>query len=71
MGSPLFQAALFAFLAFWVILFMFKGLKRPPPGFEPKICEHCEHANPYSAERCEKCKETLKGHWDDFSDSAQ
>lgn len=55
MGGPAFNVMVFALIAVWIVLLALPGLKRPPPGFEPKVCPACKKSNPYNETNCKKC----------------
>ena len=56
---------LFAVLALCAVMLAIPGLRRPPPGREPKMCPACEHFNSYKLTACEKCGEALKEPYED------
>ena len=55
MGSPLLIAVLFGCLALWIVLLALPGLRRPPPGFERKLCPACNKLNSYDQSKCIGC----------------
>ena len=59
MGGPVFNAAVFVFIAVWIVMLALPGLRKPPPGFEPKICPDCQNSNKYDATECQKCGKLL------------
>lgn len=61
MGGPVFNATVFVLLAVWVVLLALPGLRRPPPGFENKLCPACKRSNPYTETKCQECGGPLSG----------
>lgn len=59
MGGPLFIAAVFVLIAVWIVVLALPGFRRPPPGFENKLCPACKHSNPYTATECKECGKPL------------
>ena len=55
MGSPLFIAVAFGLSALCIIFIALPGLRRPPPGFEKKVCPSCGRSNPYDQSKCMTC----------------
>ncbi|WDT75188.1 MAG: hypothetical protein MPW16_18225 [Candidatus Manganitrophus sp.] len=55
MGSPLFLATVFTLVAIWAVLLGIPALRRPPPGFEPRLCLSCSKLSKYDATQCEHC----------------
>ncbi len=55
MGSPLFMAVAFCLIGIWIVLLAIPGFRRPPPGFEPKICPACKRSNDYLTDHCHGC----------------
>ncbi|MFY9270624.1 MAG: hypothetical protein WAO55_12860 [Candidatus Manganitrophaceae bacterium] len=60
MGGPLFWATVFALVGVWAVLLGIPALRRPPPGFEPKLCPTCNKNSRYDATECEHCGVSLK-----------
>ena len=60
MGGPLFWATMFSLVAVWAVLLAIPTLRRPPPGFEPRICPSCDGTSKYDATQCEKCGAKLE-----------
>lgn len=59
MGGPVFNAAIFVLIAVWIVMLALPGLKRKPPGFEPKVCPSCNESNDYEATVCKACGKPL------------
>ncbi len=59
MGSPLFMAVAFGLVGLWIVLLAIPGFRRPPPGFEPKVCPFCKKSNHYEATHCQECHRVL------------
>lgn len=60
MGSPLFLATVFTLVAIWAVLLGIPALRRPPPGFEPRLCPACSKNSKYDATQCEHCGAPIK-----------
>ncbi len=59
MGSPVALLVLFVCLAIIAALLILPAF-RNVPGFEKKICSHCEASNHYKTTNCDKCGKPLK-----------
>ncbi|MBI3805707.1 MAG: hypothetical protein HY282_18300 [Nitrospirae bacterium] len=51
---------MFSLVAVWAVLLAIPTLRRPPPGFEPRICPSCDSTSKYDATQCEKCGAKLE-----------
>jgi len=58
-GGPLSMAIGFGLMGLWIVFLLLPGLRRPPPGCEPKICPHCNQSNTSDAEMCKGCDTLL------------
>lgn len=54
-GSPLFMAIAFSLVALWAVLLGIQAFRRPPPGFEPRLCFACNKNSKHDATKCEHC----------------
>ncbi len=59
MGGPVFIAAVFVLIAVWIVLLALPGFRRPPPGFEPRLCQSCQTFNNYKLTECKECGKPL------------
>jgi hypothetical protein len=59
MGGPVFNAAVFVLIAVWIVMLALPGFRRPPPGFENKLCAGCGQPNSYQATTCKECGKPL------------
>ncbi|MBI3598962.1 MAG: hypothetical protein HY201_05925 [Nitrospirae bacterium] len=53
------MAVAFSAIGLWIVLLILPGLRRPPPGFEPRVCPQCSQSNETEAVVCEKCGAAL------------
>lgn len=53
------MAVAFSAMGLWILLLLLPGLRRPPPGFEPRVCQKCAEINVAEATVCKKCGATL------------
>jgi hypothetical protein len=53
------MAVAFGLIGVWIVLLALPGLRRPPPGFEQKICPDCQTPNAYDLTACQKCGKSL------------
>jgi len=60
MGGPLFMAVAFSAIGLWIVLLILPGLRRPPPGFEKRVCPHCGQPNALEVMVCKRCEISFK-----------
>ena len=53
------MAVAFSMIGLWIVLLILPGLRRPPPGFEPRVCPQCAQSNEPAATVCKKCGVSL------------